>query len=225
MAIDKLPVKKLIEFRRLSKTRKVTFTNRLKVGKKLISDGGGGNYWVRSVSAISNAFKENDNSYITDKIEEVSNLYDLNQRSQTKTMYKRNIDILDKYKDFDFTLWRPSADLKFLSKPHSILEMNGLPIHILPNHIFSYGENNNQSVGGIWFIVWQDGFKPIDLGIYSETLFRYLSSYYSNDYIINPAASIVVDIGNMQSISYDEILNGKIPAALDDTMKSVKEYL
>ena len=34
MALDKLPVKKLVEFRRLSKNRKVTFTNKLKVGKK-----------------------------------------------------------------------------------------------------------------------------------------------------------------------------------------------
>lgn len=225
MPIDKLPVKKLVEFRRLSKPRKVTFTNKLKVGKKPTSDGGGGNYWVRSVSAISNAFKENDNSYITDKIEEVANLYDLNQWTQTKTMYKRNIDILDRYKDFDFTLWRPSADLKFLAKPHSILEMNGLPIQILPNHIFSYSTKNNQSVGAIWFVVWQDGFKPSDLGIYSESLFRYLSLYFSKDYIINPAACIIVDITSMKSISYNEILNGKIQSMLDDTMKSVKEYL
>jgi hypothetical protein len=225
MALDKLPVKKLIEFRRLSKTRKVTFANKLKVGKKSISDGGGGNYWVRSVSAISSSFKENDNSYITDKIEEVTNLYDLNQRAQTKTMYKRNIDILDKYKDFDFTLWRPSADLKFLPKPHSILEMNGLPVQILPNHIFSYGEKNNQSVGAIWFVIWQDGFKPSDLGIYSETLFRYLSSYLSENYMINPASCIIVDILSMKSISYNEVLNGGVSSLLDDTMKSVKEYL
>jgi len=225
MAIDKLPVKKLVEFRRLSKIRKATFVNRLNVGEKSTSDSGGGNYWVRSISAISNAFKESDNSYITDKIEEVTNLYDLNQRTQTKTMYKRNIDILDKYKDFDFTLWRPSADLKFLSKPHSILEMNGLPVQILPNHIFSYGEKNNQSIGAIWFVVWQDGFKSNDLGIYSETLFRYLSSYFSKDYIINPAACITVDITNMKSINYNEILNGEIQSMLDDTMKSIKEYL
>jgi len=226
MALEKLPVKKLVEFRRLSKNRKVTFTNKLKVGKKpaIISDGGG-NYWVRSVSAISNAFKENDNSCITDKIEEITNLHDINQRSQTKTMYKRNIDILDKYRDFDFTLWRPSSSLFFLSKPNSILEMNGLPVQILPNHIFSYGAKNSQSVGGIWFVVWQDGFQSNDLGIYSEALFRYLSSYYSKDYIINPAACIIVDIENLKTISYEEVLNGEIPTMLDDTMNSIKEYL
>lgn len=224
MALEKLPVKKLFEFRRLSKTRKVTFTNNLKVGKKPTS-GDGGNYWVRSVSTISKAFKENDSSIITDKIDEVTNLYNLNQRTQTKTMYKRNIDILAKYKSFDFTKWRPTVDLKFLSKPRSILEMNGLPIQVLPNHIFSYGLRNNKSIGGIWFIIWQDGFKPSDLGIYSETLFRYLSSYFSKEYIVNPAACIIVDLTSMQSISYKDIINGNITSILDDTMKSVKEYL
>lgn len=225
MTLEKLPVKKLVEFRRLSKTRKVTFANKLKVGKKSTADNGGGNYWVRSVSAISSAFKKNANSYIIDKIEEVTNLYDRNQRTQTKTMYKRNIEILDKYKDFDFTLWRPSADLKFLPKPHSILEMNGLPVQILPNHIFLYGAKNNQSVGGIWFVIWQDGFKPSDLGIYSETLFRYLSSYFSKNYMINPASCIIVDVLSMKLISYNEVLNGRVSSLLDDTMKSVKEYL
>jgi len=224
MAIEKLPVKKLVEFRRLPKTRKVTFTNKLKVGKKPTS-GDGGNYWVRSVSAVSRAFKENDNSIITYKIDEVANLHNLNQRSQTRTMYKRNIDILNGYTSFDFTQWRPSANLKFLSKPNSILDMNGLPVQILPQHIFSYGSDNNQSIGGIWFVVWQDGFKPSDLGVYSETLFRYLSSYYSKDYMINPAACMTIDIVRKQSIGYDKILNGEVPSLLDDTIKSLKEYL
>ena len=223
MALEKLPVKKIVQFRRLSKNRRETFTNNLKISKKSTSDGGG-NYWVRSVSAISNAFKENDTSYIIDKIDEVRNLYEINKRSQTKTMYKRNIDILNKYEDFDFTLWRPSSSLKFLSKPKSILEMNGLPVQILPNHIFSFGSKNNESVGGIWFVVWQEGFKPSDLGIYSEAMYRYLSSYFSKEYIINPAACITIDITSMQSVGYNKILNGEIPSNLDETIKSVKEY-
>ncbi|WP_299362152.1 hypothetical protein [Winogradskyella sp.] len=67
MALKKLPVKKLVEFRRLSKRRQLTFTNRLKSPKE--SSSSGGDYWVRSISAISNAFRENDNSYINKKLE------------------------------------------------------------------------------------------------------------------------------------------------------------
>ncbi len=214
----------MVEFRRLPETRQLTFTNRLKVAKEG-SSSDGGNYWVRSISTISNAFKENDSQIIRDKLDEVSNLYNLTQRSQTKTMYKRNIDILSKYKDFDFTTWRPSVDLCFQKKPNSLLEMNGLPIQIRPNHVFSYGAQNNQSIGGIWFITWLDGFKLGDLGIYSEALHRYLSSYFSNNYIINPAACMVVDVSKMQVVGYDKVLNGEIPSLLDSTIEKIKKRL
>ncbi|MET1259424.1 hypothetical protein ABV409_08780 [Flagellimonas sp. DF-77] len=224
MAIQKLPVKKLVEFRRLSKSQKTTFTNRLKVAKKSVSDGGG-NYWVRSISAISGAFRENDKSHITDKIDEVSALYNLNKTPQVKNMYRRNIEILEKYIDFDFSHWMPSPNLTFLSKPKSVLDMNGLPIQILPQHIFSYGAKNNKCIGGIWLVVWQEGFKPSDLGIYSEALYRFLSSYYSEDYIVNPSACMTIDIANIQVVGYDKILSGDIPSTIDETMKSLKEYL
>lgn len=224
MAVNKLPVKKLIEFRRFSESRQRTFANSLKISKEITSSDGG-NYWVRSISAISNAFKENNNVLVQDKLDEVSNLYNLSQRPQTKTMYQRNIDILSMYKEFDFTEWRPSTNLNFLKKPKAILEMNGLPIQIRPNHLFSFGAKGNLSVGGIWFTTWLDGFKIDDLGIYCEALHRYLSSYFSEDHIINPAACMVVDVSTKQVIGYDKVLNGEIPSLLDSTILSVKNRL
>tara|TARA_R110000868_G_scaffold50818_1_gene161847 strand:- start:36 stop:710 length:675 start_codon:yes stop_codon:yes gene_type:complete len=224
MAINKLPIKKLVEFRRLSKGRKQTFANKLKVTKE-VSSGGGGDYWVRSISTISNAFKVNDNTIVKAKLEEVSTLYNSEQRSQTKSMYKRNIDILKKYQDFDFTEWRPSADLNFLAKPQSILEMHGLPIQIRPQQIFSYGSEGNQSIGGIWFITWLQGYNDEDLGIYSEALFRYLSSYFSQDYIINPAACMVVDVVKMKVIGYNKIIDREIPSLLDSSIENIKSHL
>ncbi|MDO6808877.1 hypothetical protein Q4603_09655 [Zobellia galactanivorans] len=98
MAINKLPIKKLVEFRRLSKGRQQTFANRLKVTKE--ANSGGGDYWVRSISTISNAFRVNDNALIKAKLEEVSNLYNAEQRSQTKKCireiltYSQSIKIL-----------------------------------------------------------------------------------------------------------------------------------
>lgn len=224
MAVSKLPIKKLVEFRRFSESRQRAFASSLKISKES-SASDGGNYWVRSISAISNAYKENNNALVQDKLDEVSNLYNLSQRPQTKTMYKRNIDILSKYKDFDFTEWRPSASLNFLKKPKSILEMSGLPIQIRPNHLFSYGSKGNLSAGGIWFTTWLDGFKIDDLGIYSEALHRYLSSYFSEDHIINPAACMVVDVATMQVVGYNKVLSGEIPSLLDSTILNVKRRL
>ena len=223
MAIKKLPIKKLVEFRRLTKRSQLTFSNRLKFPKE--NDSGGGDYWVRSISAISNAFKENNNSFVQAKLEETVELYNLNQRTQTKIMYKRNIDILEKYQDFNFETWRPTADLTFFKKPNSTVEMNTLPLQIRPNHVFSYGDDNNKSVGGIWFIAWLDGFKTEDLGIYSEALFRYLSSFYSENYIINPASCMIVDVSRVNMISYNQVLNGEIPSLLDSTIDSLKRLL
>ncbi len=223
MAINKLPIKKLVEFRRLPEARQVTFANGLKIEKE--SGSSGGDYWVRSISAISNAFRANDNSFIKDKLDETMNLHSLNQRSQTKTMYKRNIDILEKYEEFDFSQWRPSVDLNFLKKPKSILEMNGLPIQIRPNHIFAYGAKNNQSIGGIWFMTWLDGFKIDDLGIYAEALHRYLSSYFSEDFIINPAACMAVDVSKVQVVGYNKILSGEVPSLLDSSIYKIKKRL
>ncbi|MDO6808878.1 hypothetical protein Q4603_09660 [Zobellia galactanivorans] len=140
-------------------------------------------------------------------------------------MYKRNIDILTKYQNFDFSEWWPSTSLNFLPKPQSILEMHGLPIQIRPQQIFSYGAENNQSVGGIWLITWLQGYKDEDLGIYSEALFRYLSSYYSEDYIINPAACMVVDISKMKVIGYDKVIDGEIPSLLDASIAKIKAHL
>jgi hypothetical protein len=225
MAIEKLPVKKMVEFRRLSEARRITFTNRLKAPKEVSSDGG--NYWVRSICAIGTAFKTNDNGVIKERLDYLLNDFKLTERNQTKIMYQRNIDILEKYQDFDFSIWRPSANLKFLSKPKfkSIIEMKGLPIQINPSHVYSYGQKNNESVGGIWFITWLEGFKLGDLGIYSEALYRYLSHHYSKDFIINPAACIIVDAPKANAIGYNQILNGEIPSIIDKTLNSINKFV
>jgi len=224
MALKKVPVKKLIEYRTLPKERRSGFVNRLSTPK--LPTGGGGNYWVRSISAISNAFKKNDNSLILDKINEIMELYDVNQHVPTKIMYERNINILNKYKNFDFEIWRPTVNLDFLNKkPDSILEMSGLPIQIRPNHIFKYGARNNRSIGGIWFVTRLEGYGIADLGIYSEALYRYLSSYFSKDYIINASACIVINISSGDFISYNDILDEQIPSLLDPTLKLFRESL
>lgn len=226
MPITKLPLKKLIEFRRLTPRSKNTFSNNLKRPKK-ISIGSGGDYWIRCISAISMAFKENDNSIVRERLDKLEDDYALPSSSQTKTMRKRNIDILQNYVNFDFSLLRPSQDLEFLSRPSSmsVVEMNSLPIQILPNHIFSYGSEDDRKIGGIWFITWQEGFKEGDMGIYSEALFRYLTENFSEDFYINPSNCIIVDISNMQTVRYSEILDGYIPSLIDETINDINKYL
>jgi len=121
MIAKNLPVMDLVRFKRLTERSRSTFANNLKLPKKPKSSSGGGNYWTRSVSGISKAFKNNDNSFIHEKIESVSSVYDSTKSETTRTMYKRNLEILHNYIDFDFRTWRPPIDLQYLDNPHITL--------------------------------------------------------------------------------------------------------
>ncbi|KJS07124.1 MAG: hypothetical protein VR77_02170 [Flavobacteriales bacterium BRH_c54] len=226
MSINKLTLKKLVEFRRLSERRKNTFTNNLKKTKEP-NIGEARDYWNRSLSGISTAFKNNDNSIIKERLDGLLDDYTSTSVNKTKIMYKRNIDILEKYIDFDFSNWWSIPIKQLLSKPDhmSIIDMNGIPLQIKPHHIFTYENNGSECVGGIWFITWLEGFKKGDMGIYSEALFRYLSKHYSKDYTIDPSGCITIDVSNMQVVGYEEILNGKIPSLIDTAINDIKKYL
>ncbi|MCA0959569.1 hypothetical protein LCL86_10980 [Muricauda ruestringensis] len=223
--IKKIPLKKIVEFRRKSDKRRKSFVQKLYNPKS--SNESGGDYWIRSISAINNAFRENDAKFIYDKLIETEDLYNKSVRSQTRVMYKRNIEILDNYTEFDFSIWRPSIDLKFLPKPKSksLLEISELPIQILPHQVFSFNVNEVQNIGGIWFVTWLEGFKNEDLGIYAESLFRYLSINYSENFEINPSACKVIDVSAKNSVDFSMIIKGKIPSLIDTTIKSFSGYL
>ena len=110
-------------------------------------------------------------------------------------------------------------------KPDSILEMNGLPIQIRPNYIFKYGAQNNRSIGGIWFVTRLEGYSIADVGIYAESLYRYLSSYFSKDFMVNHSDCIVINISKGDYISYNDILEEQIPSLLDPTLKLFRASL
>jgi hypothetical protein len=225
MIAKNLPVMQLVKFRRLSERSRLTFTNNLKIPKKPKADSGGGNYWVRSVSGISNAFKNKDNKFIQEKIDAVTSVYDSAKSDGTIMMYKRNLEILHSYTDFDFSTWCPSGDLQFLANPQLTLIVNDLPIQIIPNHVFSYDDKGEQKVGGIWFVCWLDGFKPDDLGIFSEALFRYLSFLHAKQYKVAPDYCSIVDVLTMERLSYQQVLEGKITPLLEHTINILNKYL
>lgn len=192
---------------------------------KVDSDDGGGDYWKRSTSALSNAFKYDDNAWIQEKIDAVSSVYNTTTKEQTKTMYARNLEILHNYTDFDFSTWRPPAIQKFLSKPKIILLIKNIPVQVLLHHIFLYGEEGNLKIGGVWFVAWLEGFKIDDLGIFSEALFRYLSLLYSKEYVIDPKYCLIIDIIEKGVVNYQQVLDGGIKPMLDSTIDLLNKFL
>lgn len=215
----------MIEFRNLSEKRQATFIKALKFPKETIDDpDGGGDYWVRSISGLSSAFRQNDNTLIKDKINDVVICYEATERFQTKKMYERNLEILHNYEDFDFSVWRPNSELKFLKrKSDSIVFIKGLPIQILPNFIFTFMDGDIEKVGAIWFVTKLEGFKLEDLGIFAESIFKYLKTHYS-EYEVDPNHCLVIDSPSMTAIGYNQILNKEIPSLFEKTIDIMSKY-
>ncbi|MDP1843372.1 MAG: hypothetical protein Q8K64_08125 [Sediminibacterium sp.] len=224
--MEKISVKNIILFRKKSDKFKKTFLASINKVKTVETEGGG-NYWVRSISALNNSFRTNDNQHIKDKIENISDDYNNSTRKQTKDMYQRNLDILYNYEDFDFSNWYPNKTFKILDKANkkSIIEINKVPVQVLPNQVFTFTKNKINHVGAIWFVAKLDGYTKAEYGIFAETLFNYLKNNFSSKYEISPENCLVVDVLNVDEVNYQMVLDDKIPSILKETLKSIRVNL
>lgn len=225
--MKKLSIKNIIEFRSKSDRSKRNFAIDMKLDKEKVNTDGGGDYWVSCLSAISNSYKSNDLQSIIDKREELEAKSEETEYNRTKTMYKRNIDILNNYDDFDFKNWRPSEKLKFLKKhkDDSILTIKGLQVQVTPNHVFTFQKEGIEEIGAIWFIAKLDGFRKDELGMFTDILYKYLNTHFSKDYTLNPKYCIAVDVFNNLDVEYSQIEKGEVPKILNVTLDEIKKLM
>ncbi|MEC4004887.1 hypothetical protein OX283_009490 [Flavobacterium sp. SUN052] len=223
--MKKITVKNLIDFRGKTDRTKITFVNNLKTEKIKSVDGSGGNYWASCLSAIRNAYKQNNLDLLDEKINVLADKINIYELKRTKDQFQKNIDLINNFKDFDMQLLKPNADLTFLKQPknQSILDIKGLPIEAKPCHIFSFSENNSEEIGGIWFIAQKEGFKKSELGMFADILYRFLKKHYEKKFFVNPAYCIAVDLFNGQEANYGEIKNGNIPILIESTIHDLKK--
>ncbi|WP_409149714.1 hypothetical protein [Sphingobacterium sp. BS-2] len=224
--MKKISVKEMIVFRGKSDKSKKTFLKSLdKI--KLIDSTSGGDYWVRSISALSNAFKSNNNQFVIDKINDIENDFKSSKRDQTRDMYRRNLDVLNNYKDFEFSTWYPDESIQILEKltKHPVLEINHIPIQITLNQIFSFKSNGIDFIGAICFIAKLKGYSKVEFGIFAETMFVYLKNNFSDKYQINPRFCLVIDVLNIKEYTYQMILDFEISSILSETINSIKDNL
>ncbi len=223
----KISVKDLVDFRRKSERSKNTFAKNLKVEKEKIKTDGGGDYWVISLSAISNSFRNNTLEPIAEKLIELNVKNGKKVIKQTKDMYLRNASILANYENFDLKRWRPSKELIFQRKhkQDSVLSVKGLPIQVTPHHIFSFEKNGKVEIGAIWFIAKLNGFKKEELGMFTDILYRYLKSHYSKTHTLNPRYCIAVDVVNKLEVNYAQIKKKEVPAFLNVTLQDLKNLI
>lgn len=225
--MNKLTIKSIIKFRRKSDRSKRTFAAALKIIKEKTKTDGGGDYWVTSLSAIANSFRENDIQFILDKKNELKAKFDGAGNKKTKDMYQRNIGILYNYIDVDLKKWRPVKKLKFprKHKEEYILNLKGLQVEVKPHHVFTFEKNSEEQVGAIWFIAQLEGFKKEELGLFVDILFRYLKTHYSKNRKINPKYCIAVDVIKNFEINYSQMEKGEIPRLLNSTLDEINKLV
>lgn len=223
--MKKVTVKNLIEFRGKNERTRITFVNNLKKEKKKSEDSSGGDYWISCLSAVRNSFKYDNEDLLDDKISELADKIRVTEIKRIKDQFKRNIDILNNFKEYEIEHLKPNVDLTFLKQPKmkSLLDIKGFPIEAKPCHIYTFSENNSEEIGGIWFIAKLRGFKKSELGMFTDILYRYLDKHYSKDFYVNPDYCIAVDLFNGQEVKYSEIQNGNIPILVDSTLDELKK--
>ena len=221
--MKKITLNKIVEFRHKSEKNQKGFLNNLNKNSEV---SGGGNYWVRSLSAMSNALKHNDHNPIKEKINEILevNVSDLAKR--TKDMYERNLKILYNYQSFDFSNWLTKR-YEILSKTNAktILEINTIPVQIIPSQIFSFDSKGEKSVGAVWFVAKLNGYSTEELGMFAEALFIYLNKNFDKKFKVNAESCIVVDVLDKQEVRYNDLIIKKVPKILDSTLGLIKKQL
>lgn len=228
--MKKISISNVVEFQRKSPKSQLNFLiNILKTKSKSEQelDKGGGNYWVHSLSTISKTFINDDKELIKDKLNILNDKLESATAKISKNMYQRNIEILHNFEDFSFSDFKPKFELQYLlkSKDKSILTIKGIPIQVLPHHVFTYEENKIKKIGAIWFVSKLEGYKTSELGIFAEALYKYLKLNYSNNYQVLSKFCISVDVINLNNVSYDKIENNEIPSILNSTLESIREIL
>jgi len=225
--MKKLSIKDIIDFRGRSDRSKKTFATNLKLDTKKNETETGGDYWASCLSAISNSYKFNNSDLISDKIYELEGKIEVCGDKGVKMMYERNISILYGFENFDFTLWKPKEEIKFLTKhkSDSVQNIKGLQLKATPQHVFSYESEGVNLVGSIWFIAKLGGYGKDELGMFTDILFRYLKNTYSKKYDLVPAYCIAVDTVSKVAVNYRELQEGKVPLLLDKTLDEIRKLI
>jgi len=227
--MEKITIKKLIEFRRKSDKSRLTLMTNLRKEKAPGIEkpkDTGGDYWISCISALGKIFLTNDKDFIREKIDYLQTKIDAASDLRTKQRFQKNIDLLVCFEDFDFSSIRPTEKLTYHKKQDdkAILLINDLPLYVNPYHVFSFSNKGINEVGAVWFIAQKNGFTTGELGMFCDVLHRYLVTHFSEDYIINPAYCIAVDIFKCQSINYTHIQSSDIVSFLDSTIEEFRNF-
>lgn len=221
-------VKDLVTFKRLTERRKNTFLINLQKEKtvKENDESSGGDYWVRSISALNNAFRENDNRFISDKITDIINDYSPKLNKGTRDKYDRNLQILYNYEDFEFRSITPTEEIKILSKARKsgIIEIAALSLKVEIHHLYTFTVDDKEYLGALLFAAQKDGYQQSELGVFAEAIFNFLTANYSSKYIIHPSFIKVVGVMTRVIVDCQMVLDDLVPSIILPIIENIKTF-
>jgi hypothetical protein len=227
--MEKITVKELTEFRKISDKRKKTLAfnlkNRPPKVKKQDEEGKGGDYWKSSTSCIYEVFKHNKEELYSSKIEEIRIKFNNAIIKRIKDMHQRNIDILNNFMDFEFDDVKPNYDLKYEPIPRNskIVTLDNFPLFVNPGVVFSFEKNGKKELGALWLVTLLNGYKKEELGMFCEMLYKFLKRNYSDDSQLSLDYCVVIDTFSGRKVTYSELVNGDVPFLVDITLEEIKK--
>lgn len=223
--MKKISVKNVVRFRNKKDQTRLTLLNNLTKQEELTTPtDGGGDYWVTSLSALSNAVKAKNTTPIKNKIIDISTKIQPGLIKQTKDMYERNLSILHYYENFNINNWLPT-NAKILTKitKRVIIEIEQVPVQIEPSQVFYVEEDGTKRAGAIWFVAQLTGFSNPDLGMFAECLYIHLDKILDDQYEIEPKYCLVVEAVKNTAVNYQMILDEEVPSLLSSTLAEIRK--
>ncbi|MCX2430810.1 hypothetical protein [Pedobacter sp. GR22-10] len=222
--MNKISVADIVRFVRKTPAGRVTFIANLKKPKVQTNDEGG-NYWIISSSAISQVFRSEELIVLDDKVDSVIEKKKSATAKISKDMYQCNIDILHNAKEFDFQDLKPYFSVSYIKNTKSILELRGVPIQIIPNHVFTFEENGQKKVGAIWFVAKKDTYSKEELAIFVYSLHQYLKNMWGNKYEVSDDYCIAFDITVGHKLNYKEIVSSNYQEFIKETLIDLRKAI
>lgn len=230
--MEKIAVKELIEFRRKhSDSSKRNFAQKLKTRLPKVKSNDdkdkGGDYWKSSSSCICKVAKEENYEFYDIRIAELISKQAIDKTNQTKSMRRRNIDVLISFKDFNIYDIRPRKILDFetVQKADKIIHVDNLPLYLNPDIVFSHERDGKNELGAVWLVPIVHGYTKEELGVFCEILYRFLTKHFSDNYQISNDFCIAIDTFSTQRVSYQEIINGDVSLSANKTLAEIKNLM
>lgn len=221
--MEKITIANVVDFKNKSAASQITLINKLNRPKNPDEKSEGGHYWISALSAIKSALKLDNHQPIADKIGMLEDILETEQKHINKVRWQRNIDMLHRFEEYDFSRLQPRTSFRILKglDERVPLIIQGLPIKVTPDVIFAFEENGIKKIGSAMFVGKLKEYRLDDLAMFNDALYRFLKKNKGQEFEVCQECCFVIDIFSLNVVSFSQIADGSLSTYLDDTLEQI----